>query len=163
RPLLSVGKEVILQYCRSQSVAYRTDASNLNSNYARNFLRNEWLPALADHFPGWHKNVLRIAEQATVFEETLQYILKDITTANSEIKRKALLNVEPELQKTLLLYQMRQLFGSVEVSRDALKQVENIGRLQTGKALQLNEKLRLMRDREYFKWITEEGSKKWAV
>lgn len=46
RPLLDVSKGEILEYLQENDLAYRTDPSNFQSNYRRNWIRNELLPQI---------------------------------------------------------------------------------------------------------------------
>jgi tRNA(Ile)-lysidine synthase len=50
RPLLAVGKEVLLAWLAQQSLDFRTDASNLSRAYARNRVRLDLLPELTRHY-----------------------------------------------------------------------------------------------------------------
>ena len=47
RPLLAVGKEVLLAWLARESLSHRTDASNLSRAYLRNRVRLDLLPELA--------------------------------------------------------------------------------------------------------------------
>lgn len=46
RPLLSVGKTELLEYARSHGIEFREDATNADSEYVRNRVRNEILPQM---------------------------------------------------------------------------------------------------------------------
>jgi tRNA(Ile)-lysidine synthase len=153
RPLLEVSRSEILTYCRKQSVEFRVDSSNLKSEFARNFLRNEWLTNLEQHFPGWRKNVLRISDQADVFKITLQHILDDIMDDKSRLKRSRFLRLEKQLQKSLLVYYLHRMDASAKISRKTLKEIDKLANLQTGKSIQLNENIELMRDRNFLKLV----------
>jgi tRNA(Ile)-lysidine synthase len=50
RPLLGVGKEVILAWLARESLPYREDQSNLNHKYLRNRVRLQLLPELARRY-----------------------------------------------------------------------------------------------------------------
>ncbi len=50
RPLLRVARADILRFAREQRIAWREDASNRQLQYARNRLRERWLPGLARDF-----------------------------------------------------------------------------------------------------------------
>jgi len=156
RPLLDVSRNEIEQYCRKKSIPYRTDKSNLKSDFARNYLRNEWLEGLEKHFPGWQQNVLRISEQASLFKKSMKWIENTITDNKDRFDRSQLLEMDQALVKTLVLHKLKKLIPDVEVSRDTLKQLENLGDLQTGRELQMTDSLSIMRDREWFKIVAEE-------
>jgi tRNA(Ile)-lysidine synthase len=50
RPLLRVPRSEIEAYARDRQLVWREDASNRSPRYARNRLRNDWLPGLAGAF-----------------------------------------------------------------------------------------------------------------
>lgn len=50
RPLLSVKKEALLEYCRSEGLPFAVDQSNLEPIYDRNRIRLELLPLLAEKY-----------------------------------------------------------------------------------------------------------------
>ena len=52
RPLLSVSRAEILDYLRRNRIGYVTDSTNLSDDFKRNLLRNRFLPALNEAFPG---------------------------------------------------------------------------------------------------------------
>jgi len=51
RPLLDMPRELIKEYAYRHHLQWVDDESNLDSRYRRNFLRNEIIPKLAEHFP----------------------------------------------------------------------------------------------------------------
>lgn len=59
RPLLSVGRDDIIRYLSACGQDYIVDSTNLESDYRRNFLRNEVLPLLRSRWPGADSSLLR--------------------------------------------------------------------------------------------------------
>ena len=157
RPLLEVSKEEIEDYCDEQAIPFRTDETNLENNFARNFLRNEWFAELENHFPGWKKNVLRISDQAQLFEQSLEWISNKLTDDKDRIDRGELLELDPDLTKSLVLHKLKKLSPGIEISRDALQQLDDLKSLQTGKQVQLSTPYYLMRDRDHFKIVVDES------
>ncbi|MGK7371050.1 MAG: tRNA lysidine(34) synthetase TilS [Candidatus Halalkalibacterium sp. M3_1C_030] len=153
RPLLNTGRNEIMAYCERKAIPYRIDESNLESGFARNFLRNEWLEGLEEHFPGWKENVKRLAEQADIFSDALKWIAGRLTDEKDRIDREQFLALEPELAGALLLRKIKQADADIELSRDALQQIGMLKELQTGKSLQLTERFEIMRDRDHFKIV----------
>ena len=47
RPLIECTRTQIEDYCAANSLAYRTDSTNADSGYKRNYIRNEVMPRLA--------------------------------------------------------------------------------------------------------------------
>lgn len=52
RPLLSFTKSEIISYAQAEGIIWVDDPTNQESDYLRNWLRNEWLQNLADKIPG---------------------------------------------------------------------------------------------------------------
>lgn len=151
RPLISTNRAEIEAYCEDQNIDYRTDRSNLESKYARNFLRNEWLPDLTQHFPGWRNNIHSVADQAAIFKAALQYILNDVAKNNDSLCRTAFLGLPLPLQKSLLLLFVGKKYPDESLSKSAIMELSKLESLQTGKKIQLSDQLFLVRDREFFK------------
>ncbi len=155
RPLLQTSRDEIKNYCEEKEISFRVDRSNLESDYARNFLRNDWLPQIEQHFPGWGQNVLRAAEQADIFKLSLDHILENISNDKDGLKREPFLALPLSLQKSLLLTFIEKKGVNGSVSRNALSQLHKLNDLQTGRKLQLNDEFSLVRDRSQFTLINE--------
>ncbi len=52
RPFLSFSKKQIIEYAEQNSIAWSDDPTNAESDYLRNWIRNEWLPALENKHRG---------------------------------------------------------------------------------------------------------------
>lgn len=157
RPLLHTTREEIETYIQQKSIPYRTDASNLKSEFARNFLRNKWLEELGQHFPGWRKNVLRIAGQAALFEESIEWIAGQITDEKKRISREKLLDLGAGLRKAVILLLLKTRQPDIQISGSALDELDHLPDLQTGKSIQLTNNLALIRDRDHFSITVHEG------
>lgn len=55
RPLLTFHRPEILQYLKEKNLTYVTDSTNLQSDYRRNFLRNDIIPLLRSRWAGFDK------------------------------------------------------------------------------------------------------------
>ncbi len=63
RPLLVLTKEEIVQYLKFYKINYRTDLTNLQSDYERNFLRNEVVPLIKKRLnPSLENTLLKSSE-----------------------------------------------------------------------------------------------------
>lgn len=156
RPLLHTSKKEIDDYCEQRAIPYRIDQSNLESKFARNFLRNEWLESLEVHFPGWKKNILRIPEQSEIFSEALGWIAGQIIDEEDRINRQQFLELGGPLAKALVLHKLKKVEPAINVGSDALEQLEKLKELQTGSSIQLTDKYSILRDREWFKIVFDE-------
>ncbi|QEG23681.1 tRNA(Ile)-lysidine synthase [Mariniblastus fucicola] len=64
RPMLEVSRDELEQALRSWNQPWRTDATNQNSEYSRNFIRNDVFPMLRERFGSVDDSVVRLANQA---------------------------------------------------------------------------------------------------
>lgn len=65
RPLLQVSRSMVEQYLRELCQDYRTDSTNLDRRYTRNWIRHELLPLLSKRTDGFAPQaLLQLSEQA---------------------------------------------------------------------------------------------------
>jgi tRNA(Ile)-lysidine synthase len=64
RPLLPVARGELEAYVATHAIAYVEDESNTHPRYARNALRHQVMPALAQAFPGYQERFARSAAHA---------------------------------------------------------------------------------------------------
>jgi tRNA(Ile)-lysidine synthase len=64
RPLLPVAREALEAYVQGHGIGYIDDESNTDPRYARNALRLQVMPALAQAFPGFQERFARSAAHA---------------------------------------------------------------------------------------------------
>ncbi len=83
RPLLDFSHAELEAFLREHGLTWRTDSTNLESEYGRNFLRNRLLPLAAEKFPYAAAGIL---QSARVLEEDADFLEK---TAESELKSMA--------------------------------------------------------------------------
>lgn len=72
RPLLALSRADLEQYAARHRFAYVDDESNADIRYARNALRNEIVPALTQHFPGFQQRVARSADHSRAAQRLLE-------------------------------------------------------------------------------------------
>jgi tRNA(Ile)-lysidine synthase len=72
RPLLERKRAQIEEFCQAEGLAWRTDSTNADTGYRRNFIRHELLPLLRSRLNlRADEAVLRLAEAAASAEEVL--------------------------------------------------------------------------------------------
>jgi tRNA(Ile)-lysidine synthase len=64
RPLLAVSRRQITDFAAANTLSHVTDDSNFDVNYARNALRTQVMPTLAQHFPGFQQVLARASSHA---------------------------------------------------------------------------------------------------
>lgn len=82
RPLLFASKEALKNFAEENNIAYREDASNAGTDYSRNYIRNELLPAAEKIFPEVSKNISNSSERfkdaAILYTEILELKIKKL-------------------------------------------------------------------------------------
>lgn len=71
RPILHTTKAEILEYCQKNNIEYRTDESNADTNFMRNHIRLNILPACIKINPNYQKAIANFCDYAG---ETLDFI-----------------------------------------------------------------------------------------
>ena len=157
RPLLDITRTEIEQYAHDHEIAYREDASNLESDYARNFLRNEWTPALNERLPGWQQNILRLREWSIQMNEAMSVIEEQLKIGEQSWDFAGFCALSTELQQALIKYWIKKnRHGETLVSHSNLEEVINICHLQSGRFINIGQKIELWRDRD--RLIFKQGS-----
>lgn len=81
RPLLCMHRTEILDYLNENDIAYITDSSNLQSDFRRNFLRNDIIPLLRSRWLGFDKamdsTIAHIYSENKVIENLIKRLLPD--------------------------------------------------------------------------------------
>lgn len=150
RPLLFATRSMIEDYARVQHLTWVEDSSNSRNDYARNFIRNEWLPAANAYFPQASQNIIHtishLQEAKQLFEQALQQHKKKLLHQKGSewhIPVLALLKATP---LRTILYQLIQPFGFGEAQID---EVLKLCKANSGSYLQ-GEQWRIIRHR---KWL----------
>lgn len=75
RPLLGISRKEILEYLEERGLDYVTDSTNLDSDFRRNYLRNEIIPMLRSRWEGFDKALTRtlrlLSAENNLVEETV--------------------------------------------------------------------------------------------
>jgi len=148
RPLLSLSKGDLIEFAKGNHIPFREDVTNKSSNYARNFLRNEWVPRLNELFPGWQKNVLSVPERAGEFELLAKELLQQIRIDKQTIDRKKLLSLNKKAWPALFLQFLNDALPNHSVTTGFLDQTDILDTIQTGAELVISDDYSLIRDRD---------------
>lgn len=77
RPLLHTSKKQIQEYITTNAIEYRTDSSNTDEVYSRNYVRRVIFPTIEEKYPTFEKSLIRLASRA---DEIADYIDSNIPT-----------------------------------------------------------------------------------
>ena len=113
RPLLGVTRSEILDYLDARGIDYRTDRTNVDTDYTRNRVRHELLPYLRDRFNrGVDDALRRIAELARGENELMEKLAEDAYAECDDgagaIRRDAYRGLHTALQRRVVMRVCRQ-------------------------------------------------------
>jgi tRNA(Ile)-lysidine synthase len=156
RPLLRVARRDIEAFARERGLQWREDASNQNSDYARNRLRHHWLPGLRREF---NPQLLRVVADLAEAQR------RDSEWIEVQVQREAQLRLEsdgkwlridikdwsglPEsLARRLARFALQRCGAGRNVTRIHLHRMcAFLADARVGTAIELPGELRLERDR----------------
>ena len=75
RPLLCISRDEVEQYCRDRRLEFRTDATNFDTDYARNQVRHKVLPSLRAINPRAAESIARAAEILACDQDALDQVV----------------------------------------------------------------------------------------
>jgi tRNA(Ile)-lysidine synthase len=130
RPLLGLGRAVLLEYAQNRGLKWIEDESNADPRYTRNYLRRELIPAIESRFPRASE---QLAAAAALFGET-DSLLNDLAVLDLGPAR-------PEFPLPLTLF--RQL--SDARARNLLRAMLGWHKVQPPDELRLKEFVRQLR------------------
>lgn len=97
RPLLEISREEIEAYLNELDQNFRVDATNNDSKYTRNFLRNDLIPMLKSRFgEALPQSIVRLGMQAA---QTNQYVHTQATELTESIVSRSDNRVEIDLRR----------------------------------------------------------------
>lgn len=106
RPLLDITQEQILDYAKAHNLQWQEDESNQNTDFERNFLRQQVLPALTTRWPEFAKSVSRsaslCAEQQALLDELSEEKLLGIQTPEHTLGISKLAELSENWQRQLV-------------------------------------------------------------
>lgn len=82
RPILKMSRERILEYCRENGLEFVTDSTNVDTDYTRNMIRAEMIPALLKINAGAVENASRLSdslrEDALCLDSLAEWFLEEM-------------------------------------------------------------------------------------
>lgn len=151
RPLLSFTREQIEDFARQKGISHREDATNGDSRFARNRIRNEVFPQFAQINPAFleisSREMTHFAEIETILDELLEQKKTRLTRHEGDAFCIDIEQLGGESQPRYWLFRLLQPFG---FSEDILARMETALEGQSGKTF-LSSTHKAIRDRRYLK------------
>ncbi|MBQ8680922.1 MAG: tRNA lysidine(34) synthetase TilS [Treponema sp.] len=115
RPLLDIPRSEIESYLTEKKQAWRTDATNSDTSYLRNKIRNMLVPLLNQQFSGWEKAVLAGGKKALADDDFFNGETLRLTAGIKEpkISRSFFFSLPKALKRRVFFYLLNKAgFGS---------------------------------------------------
>lgn len=145
RPLLAYTRLEIAAYASVHKINWRDDATNEESHYARNLLRNELFPALDTATPGWRNNLQHVLERLETTDELTRHLLGVYENDQQDALPVDVLQKFSEPTRLTILH--RFIAGHApEVSAGVIQQADQLVHAQPGKKVIISPKITLWRD-----------------
>jgi len=158
RPLLGVWRSEIEDYLDQHGLSYRTDSSNLESDYTRNRLRNELLPVLREYNPRLDQTLVNIGSIMTgvrdhldaLTDEAIPKVVKSARLGQFALDSATLSGYDEALQRSLF----RRILEALrpDLPPPAFRHIESIAELlrrdEVGVAVELPGELKARLEHE---------------
>lgn len=125
RPLLSVSRSHIEAYAQYHKLSWVEDASNLDEQFDRNFLRQSILPLLTTRWPAMASTVARSAKHCAESQRLIDDACESFwpqVSKNDKLMVSALLTFSYEWQKALV----RHWFDTHSIAAPSEKRLEQV-------------------------------------
>jgi tRNA(Ile)-lysidine synthase len=154
RPILCLSADEIRKYLKSNRIPFRIDKSNLNSDYERNFLRNEIIPKLKQRLnPRLEEKVSNTSKIISEINSFIEKQIEKVKSTSVKFDGKELrLNLEiiSKLDKSLLSIFLKSVVENnhdIELSSENIYALIDLMKSQSGSTVQLKENLIAAKDR----------------
>ncbi|MGM9759676.1 MAG: tRNA lysidine(34) synthetase TilS [Parabacteroides sp.] len=163
RPLLTVGRDEIVDWLTEEQLSFVTDSTNLSDAYTRNFIRLRIIPLLEQINPSAKRSMARtvahLAEVEQVYRASMEQAIREVTLAEGCFSIPLLL-LQPA--PSTLLYELLRPYGfSPQLCESVYQSLDK----ESGKEF-YSETHRLVKDRESC-WIVpisrREQPESWTI
>lgn len=154
RPILCLSAEEIRKYLKANKISFRVDESNLDSDYERNFLRNEIIPKLKKRLNPRLEE--KISNASKIISEFNLFVAKHIEKIKKEavkfdgkelrINSQKISKVDKSILGIFLKSVIETNFN-VELSSENIFSLADLLGLQTGRSVHLKENIVATRER----------------
>ena len=154
RPLLAFSRKEIEAYLREKEESYVTDHTNFESDYRRNFLRNEVIPLFESRWPGARKalgtTLTLLQEENRIIENAID---QELTEDREFLSWEKINNFPSSL--TLVFRFINNYGGDSDIAEEI---VRSLPKPLAGKRWKLSKGIWAVSEREGLRIINEEDS-----
>jgi tRNA(Ile)-lysidine synthase len=130
RPFLAFSKEDLKKYALSKNISWREDSSNFSNKYARNRLRNEFIPLMMEKIPSLRDSIQILINQ---FQKEVIEIENSIVELRDSITKNRILHFAS--YNSLNLEQKIALVKNFNFKASQLSEIQKLQHSSKGKIL----------------------------
>ncbi len=127
RPLLFAGRKDIELFASENNITFVTDSSNNQSDYTRNYFRNELIPSIEKVFPETKKNLLqninRFIDIEFIYEESIAAIKQKLVEKNAAEMHISIMKLAKTKPMHTVIYEIIKDYGFVAAQVSELKKL----------------------------------------
>ena len=156
RPLLDVTRDEILAYIEENGLTYRTDETNADTAYTRNFIRAEIVPLLQKVNPAVEENARAASDSIAELQEYAEQAANEFLKAhekNGSVSVQALTALSPAVLYPVLDTLYRQAGGETLSRAQASALQEILAQKKTGASVSLSGNLSARLDGENLRFF----------
>ncbi len=165
RPLLNLTREEILIYLKEYNLSYRTDSTNLENDYQRNYLRNEIIPLIKSGInqnleATLLKNSFAVREQLSFLRQTTEHLFKNYVRKNAGYVEVSLEFIDDYGSGSLaeVVKKTFRAFFQKEATFEDIKAITALVKNRTGKRLILSKNVTVVKERNALVLYKESGA-----
>jgi len=158
RPFLSVSKEEIDEYVKTNDIPFVTDESNFDTDYTRNHLRLKVLPEIKTAFPEAEKALTRFAK---ILETDNEYLLDQAEKSVTLSKEKAQipLSLHRAIFSRAVIIALKHLGVTRDWEKTHIDSVYNLTNLNNGSSIDLPKNIVAVREYDKISFYKKEQIK----
>lgn len=152
RPMLNTTKQEILAYLNQNSIEYVTDETNLDSDYNRNFIRNEVFPLLKQRYPHLEQSLVGFGKNC---KEDLEYIHSQIPL-DGLIKEDHSIKIplsyfinQPSIINRIIFTALEEINITTDIERKHVEMIKELASAENGNRIDLPNQLIASKEYEY--------------
>ena len=97
RPLIYLSKKEIIDALDHFDIRYITDSTNFENDYSRNYIRNQVISPLSEHFPNVENGFTRFARNLRCDEDYLSSVADGVLSSGHKVSAKALASLHKSI------------------------------------------------------------------
>lgn len=140
RPLLNTSKNAILEYLTNNDIPYVTDETNAESEYTRNYLRNEIFPLLIKKWPNITTQLINFSKSVIEDDDYINKNLNDGAVIIDDKVAKIPLSYflfDNALINRIIFRALNGIGINVDIERKHIDAIKELAKKENGKKINL--------------------------